>query len=79
MSSFCRSRDAGTKLAHRAKDPAAATTAAPTTAAPASVYCESSDGARGGDQECIDRMYAVDATQNICGPCGCSGCPLKVD
>ena len=30
----------------------------------------------GGDASCINRMYAEDPTQNICGPCGCSGCPL---
>jgi hypothetical protein len=41
------------------------------------MHCMDKDGSRFVNQ-CVLDMFAADPKQNICGPCGCSGCPLMV-
>merc|ERR1719510_219503 len=55
--------------------PAPVTPPTANTAADADVHCIRADGSRFVNQ-CVLDMFAADPNQNICGPCGCSGCPL---
>merc|ERR1719510_2620099 len=55
--------------------PAPVTTPSANTADDSDVHCIRADGSRFVNQ-CVLDMFAADPNQNICGPCGCSGCPL---